>query len=199
MGDMFAVGGCDCTCNATSNQTVTLQGCNSFAFTAGQSIDVCTASGCATPITGSPFTTNSSGQISVPTGSHWFIPANGRFSGALYTVTTGTNTITFTAATGYICCANLWFPIPTTVHWSDGDISLQALTRNTGTSSWNNYSYSMNGTIAGCDSDPTPCCTSRTNHPYLTIAFGCYGPSRSWYEGICSGSVYLYETTVGCC
>lgn len=199
MGDMFAVGGCDCTCNTPSGQTVTLKGCNSFPFTAGQSINVCTASGCATPISGSPFTTNSSGQISVPTGSHWFIPADGRFTGQTYTVTTGTNTLTFTAATGYVCaCPTLWFAFPTTVYWTDSDISAVPLTYSFG---WNAAPYDMNGSITGCGTSGSGC-TSGTGHPSLSIGFYCGtggGPSRSWGECTCPGGVYLYETSaVGC-
>ncbi len=196
MGDMFSVGGCDCSCNP-SGQTVTIKGCNSFVFTNGQSVQVWNHSGGTLLYTD---TTNSSGQISVPVGTYWFIPSNGRFAGQNYTVTTGTNTITFAAATGYACsCSNLWFAIPTTVYWTDSDVTLKPITYNTTFLIWNSVTYNMSGSIAGSGIGGGGC-TSGSGHPSLSIGFSCTGgPQRSWGECICGGGVYLYEILgVGC-
>ena len=107
--DAWDIGACGCT----SAYPVTCKGCSSIVFASGQSIQVWDHSGGTLLNT---YTTNSSGQISVPTGTYYFIPSNGRFAGGTVTVGTGTNTASFGVATGYQCCTQCAQPLSTTIH-----------------------------------------------------------------------------------
>ncbi len=188
MGDMFAVGGCDCTC-APTGVTVTCKGCSSILFTTGQSIQTWNHSGGTLLAT---YTTNSSGQVSIPAGTYWIIPANGRFVGQNVTLTTAV-TLTFAAATGYVCSTTggcpLWFPYPTTLYWSDNDLTLQPITMTAGGGS---YIYNEHASVAKCDSAAN--CNANVNgHPWLELTIDCYSISRGWGETSLCGSPNCYD------
>ena len=184
--DTWDIGACGC---APTGYTVTCKGCNSYIFTTGQSIQVWNHSGGTLLNT---YTTNSSGQISVPAGSYYIVPASGRFGGQNVSISAPV-TITFAAKSGYVCCVNLWFPVPTTIYWTDSDITHQAITYNTSFLFWNTHNYNMIASTSGCNVSSSPCCTSGTSNPNLTIGITCTGASRSWGEIVCSGGVYLYK------
>lgn len=164
-----------CNCSASAGFTVTCKGCNSILFTAGQAIQTWNHSGGTLLAT---YTTNSSGQVTIPAGTYWIIPGNGRFAGQNVTISASV-TYTFTAATGYICgqagCA-LWFPFQPTLYWTDSDVTLEPITV---TGAGGQVSYSQNTSIARCDTSSN-CNTSVNGNPLLTLSISCAFISRTW-------------------
>ena len=118
MGDMFAVGGCDCNCNSgTCSQTFNVTGCG--AALSGATVTINVSSGGTQLATG---TTNGSGQVTLSwTGSCtvWVSIAKTGYTsyGQVDPLTSGgTTNVTLVIASGYGCCQ---CAIPTTtLHYS---------------------------------------------------------------------------------
>jgi len=184
------IGACGCT---VPTFVVTCKGCNSFLFTSGKSIQIWTSSGGTLLAT---YTTNGSGQVSIPAGTYWIIPANGRFAGGTHTISAAT-TITFSAATGYVCCSTLWWPYPTTLYWTDGDIGPQAITVG---ASGGVFTYNQHSSVGGCDSSHS-CTTNSIGNPFLSLGISCSYISRGWLTTHLCGSGNLYDINgpVGLC
>lgn len=151
MGDMFAVGGCDCTCPGAS---VTCKGCNGLLLTS-YSIQQWTSSGGSLVAT---LTTNGSGVINVPTGTWWLIPASGRFAGQSVTVPSGGTTVSFSPATNYYCIAGCAIPVSATLHFTCPVIGTSIAITYIGSSTWNTvglHTFSSTG-LCGCTVQTVP-------------------------------------------
>jgi hypothetical protein len=153
MGDMFAVGGCDCNCNATSNP-ITCKGCNSLVLVS-VAIQVWDHSG-GTLL--STLTTNSSGIINVASGTYWMIPADGRFVGQNVTVSTS-GSVTFSAASGYVCISSCAIPVASVLHFTDSVYGTCTLTYSPTGASWD-ASAGWVGSFSASGAPAAPCGTA---------------------------------------
>ncbi len=106
MGDMFAVGACDCNCIST-NYSVTCNGCH--AALDNYAVSIYNTSGGTLLYS---LTTSNTGVISLPSGTYWIQSPDGFFYGPSFTVS-GTIPVTLTAASGYVCLPTCNLPLST--------------------------------------------------------------------------------------
>jgi hypothetical protein len=178
--DVWDIGACGCT---VATYPITIKACNGILVSSGESIQVWTSSGGTLLNT---YTVNSSHQISVPTGTYWFISTNGRLAGQNATVGTGTNIITFNAATGYYCTyiGTCLYPWANTLTITDSYLNVNAT-----------LIYQSSGTLFGPGWVSGAISCTQANYP----GGGCLGTNAmkvqyQWNSGLV---VQWYYNVVG--
>jgi hypothetical protein len=215
---IWDIGACGCT--PPFSHTFTVCGCVTPAVTPGNfqglTVSVYSSNGGSLLASG---TTDSSGAVTltwadsgtplryVTSTSPW--PGrNNAYAGNLYLSNNGSHTLSLAAATGYVCCS-LDFAVPTTLYWSGGDISGQALTYSYG--SWGSGNVQSTNTATGASAiTPTgygcPCCNcvSTTLTIQVNLGAGCSsrgtgGVQRVWSEVYCPAHPPYYQYKSGDC
>jgi hypothetical protein len=196
------IGACGCIVNVS----MLCKGCNGAALVT-YAVQIYNTSGGTLLYS---LTTDSSGHISLPTGTYWIQSADGLFAGPSFTVSTPSS-ITLTAATNYVCnscCSPL--PAPRTLSITD--------VRGSHVATWNaTLNHWATPTTNGTWSAPTYLCSDNVSYiarctygmndcnvivdsgpcPYYYIIF-CTGANkfqitRTWYELNCGGTLYMYQ------
>ena len=202
--DVFAIGetGCDCTCGASVSMLCS--GCNSASLVT-YAVQIYNTSGGTLLYS---LTTDSTGHISLPTGTYWIQSADGFFAGPSFTVSTPA-TITLTVATGAVCVSCCPMAIPNILSITDVRGSFLATWSTifnewrtpTTTGTWGapylcsgNVSY-----IARCSAGVNDCNVIVDSGPcpyYYSIrciSAGKFKIARTWYELDCGGGIYMYQ------
>lgn len=184
-----------CCCGGFSQQ-FTVRGCvnpaKNPAFFTGLTVEVWTSSGGTLIVSG---TTNSLGVVtlSIPgsIGTYWVTsstPWSGRNDAFAQNVSlTGVAlTLALVPHTGYVCCAQVDWALPSTLHWSDGDSSVSLIWDAVGQAQWT-VLYNMAGTRTPTFSCSPLNCNGAAGTPIIRATVTCglnntFGVARQWWE-----------------
>ncbi len=187
--------GCRWPC-CGGNTTLTVEGCNNGPLS-GVSVAISTTSG------GTPFfagVTDASGQVSftlsasgvyyiTTSASVWPLTAYALGTASKY-LAIGGNTLLLSAASGYVCCSGVSFPLPTTLYLS---ICSQLFTLTFSGSSWSNVPSAI--TTAGVADDGGACTWS--GYPATTTGTTLVGFSLSCPTSATAMSGFVTTSALG--